>query len=156
MRDSNYNCQVLEKMQGELFSNYMRYEICSPLIFIRRFMYSDLAKRFDNQTVLLESSSIQLMVDEINAQYGVTNYGKVESINTEALFWVGSLLRHWCFTYEIRSKLLVAMIDIKKIINRYPLYHSMDFDYAIKRIIEEDKIRIDRKDILEIIKEIEK
>ena len=156
MRSANYNSQVLEKMQGELFAIYMRYEICSPIIFVRRFMYSDLAKRFDDQTVLLESSSIENMVDEIDDQYGVSNYGKIDRINTEALYWLGALLRHWCFTYEIRSKILIANVDIKKLLSRYPLYHSMDFDYAIKRIIEEDKIKIEKKDILDILKELEK
>lgn len=145
------NCMMLCKMQANLFTHYHKYCDCSPLVFVRRFMTSKLAERFDDLTVLLEISSEKTFVDEINAQYGVTHRGEKSEVETEALFWMGYIYRHWCYVYEVPSKLLVQYLPPSALLRRYFLYHSMDLDYAIERIAEEEKICLPPKKTIDEI-----
>lgn len=157
VREFDYNGQVLSKIQAELFSEYYIYEKCSPLVFIRRFMNSDLAERFDNLFILTEASSIYTFVEELDEQYGPTTFGNPYLYNFEALYWVGYLLRYWCYTYEINSKQLIQKINLKKIIERYYIYHSMDPALSVQTIMEEDNIVIDNEvDVIKIIEELKK
>ncbi len=157
MRNFDYNGQTLAKIQGELFAEYPACEKCSPLIFIRRFMNSNLARRFDNLTVLSDADSIYTFVDELNEEYGVTKFGDPNLFPPEVLYWVGYLLRYWCFTYEISSRQLIKKINLKTIFQRYYIYHSMDPALAIENIIEEENIKIENEvDILSIIEEFRK
>lgn len=155
MRKAGLNCIMLCKMQGNLFAHYYKYCDCSPLVFVRRFMTSKLAERFDDLTVLLEVSSEKTFVDEINAQYGITHHGKKTDKDEEVLFWTGYIYRYWCYVYEISSKKLVQHLNPGKLFRRYYLYHSMDLQYAIERIAEEEKIYLPpRKSIEEILDEL--
>ena len=157
MKKADYNCTVLCKMQANLFFEYDNYESCSPTVFIRRFMNSDLAKRFDDYTVLLDISSNETFIQELNEQYGETTFGKTEPQLKEAMFWVGYLYRYWCFVYEIPSKKLIRYVNPKMLLDRYYVYHSMDLDYAIERICEEEKILLKpNKTIEELLEELMK
>lgn len=142
MKKFDYNGSVLAKMQGNLFSQYSEYEKCSPLIFIRRFMNSELALRFDNIFILKEASSIDSLVEELDEEYGPTSFGDPNLYSKEALYWTGYILRYWCYVCDLLSKELIKLINVKKIIERYPMYHTMDPEYAIQTIVEEDNIVI--------------
>ena len=155
MKNTGFNCNVLCKMQANLFYSYSDYANCSPLFFIRRFMNSNLAKRFDDYTILLDSSSNETLVDELNEQYGETSFGKPIPELKEALYWVGYLYRYWCYTFGVSSKNLVAKVHPKMLVDRYYLYHSMDLDYVIERISEEENISFPpKKTIHEILEEL--
>ena len=157
MKKADYNCTVLCKMQANLFFEYDNYVSCSPTVFIRRFMNSDLAKRFDDYTVLLDISSNETFIQELNEQYGETTFGKTEPKLKEAMFWAGYLYRYWCFVYEIPSKKLIRYVNPKMLLDRYYVYHSMDLDYAIERICEEEKILLKpNKTIGELLEELMK
>lgn len=157
MKDFDYNGHTLARIQGDLFENYSVCQKCSPYIFIRRFMNSKLAKRFDNTTILGEASSIYTFVDELNEEYGDTNFGNPNLFNPDVLYWVGYLLRYWCFTYEISSKTLINKINLKGIFQRYYIYHSMDPSLAIENIMEEDHITFEKeRDIMSILRELMK
>ena len=137
MRKHDYNCSILCRMQGNLFMHFMDYESCSPSIFIRRFMNSELVTRFDNLEILLERSSNASLVSEIDEQYGITNFGNPKQMHPEALFWMGYVYRYWCFTREISSKHLYAQVKPEELYNRYYIYHSFGMEYLIERLEEE-------------------
>ena len=133
------NGLILCKMQGELFENYSEFSSCSPYVFIRRFMYSKLAQRFDNKLILLDCSSVQTMVEEIDEQYGPTRFGHKVIYSKEIMYWVGYVYRYWAYIYEVPSSSLYAHVIPSILYDRYEMYHTMDVEYAIKRIIEEYK-----------------
>lgn len=137
MREKNYNCSVLCRMQANLFMHFMDYENCSPSVFIRRFMNSDLAKRFDNLEIVLERSSNASLTREIDEQYGPTYFGNPNKIDPEVLYWTGYVYRYWSFTREISSKSLYNIVKPEILFERYPIYHSFGLDYLIDRITEE-------------------
>jgi len=155
MKKMTNNGILLCKIQADLFANYRSFSNCSPYFFIRRFMNSDLAKRFDDSTVLADISSNKTFIDEIDEQYGKTSFGKNNnSISNEMMYWVGYVYRYWSYTYEISSKALIMHVNPNILFNRYELYHSMDVSYLIDRICEEEDIMIPpNKTIEEILRD---
>ena len=157
MSKMGYNLRLLCHLQGNLFSHYRDFCSCSPYVFIRRFMNSKLCRRFDDQTILLEQSTNETFVEELNEEYGETTFGKPDLVEREPLYWVGYLYRYWSNTRKIPSPILYSKIKPDKLVQRYFIYHSMDLDYAIDRIIEEEGISfetiIGEKDIMEVIEE---
>ena len=154
MKKMDYNGIMLCKIQANLFKNYREYSSCSPYFFIRRFMNSHLSERFDDMTILLEASSDETFINEIDEQYGMTFFGKADSISPEVMYWVGYVYRYWSYIYEVPSHLLFKQVQPKLLFDRYALYHSMDVEYAIERICEEETILISpNKTLQEIIDE---
>ncbi len=155
MKDLDYNGLVLCRLQGNLFEHFSDYLHCSPYVFIRRFMYSDLAARFDNKTVLLESSTEESMLFEITTQYGFINRGNPKEVHPEILYWVGYVYRFWSYYYDVPSYLLFRHVQPKMLINRYYVYHSMDIRLAIEKIIDEENILLPpNKTIQELIEDM--
>ena len=89
------------RYQAILFSLSREETECSSPVFLRRFMYSSAARRMDSDGFLFESVSQADLIDEINAEYGETDYGKVK-YNTEELYWIGYIYKYWC--YVVHSK----------------------------------------------------
>jgi len=154
MKKMTNNGLLLCKIQADLFANYSSFTHCSPYFFIRRFLFSDLAKRFDDTTVLLDSSSNKTFIDEIDAQFGKTSFGGSKSISKEIMYWIGYVYRYWAYTYEIPSNELFLKVQPKVLVSRYELYHSMDVDYLIERIIEEEHIDLmTSKQLLDLLED---
>lgn len=123
------------RYQGELFSISKEKVECSSPIFLRRFMYSNVARRMDCEGFLFESISQMDVIDEINIEFGASDYGKIK-YSKEELYWMGYLYRYWCYTHEIGSKKLYKMIKPEELRKLYYPYHSLDPAQAIERIIE--------------------
>jgi len=64
--------------QAELFKESIIQQACSSKIFIRRFMNSELAERIDSKGFLFESSGIIDVLEELDKEYGSTDYGKIK------------------------------------------------------------------------------
>ena len=157
MKKMTNNGLLLCKIQADLFANYHSFCNCSSYFFVRRFMFSDLAKRFDDTTILLDSSSNETFINEIDNQFGKTTFGSVKTIDKEKMYWLGYVYRYWAFIHEIPSNMLFQIVQPRLILDRYDLYHSMDIEYVIERIIEEENISlIVPKDLIEIIEEMAK
>lgn len=157
MREMTNNAKLLCRIQAELFANYDSFSHCSPYFFIRRFMYSNLAKRFDDISVLGEISTIESFIDEIDEQFGKTTFGKRVDVSKEVLYWTGFMYRYFAYRYEISSQSLFQRVQPKLFFERYKLYHSMDPDYVIERIIEEEKIDLRTPEqIVDLIQEYAK
>lgn len=139
-RKMTYNGLILCRIQADLFANYYDFSPCSPYIFIRRFSYSFLAKSFDDTTILLDASSNQTFIDEIDRQFGKTTFGASKQIDKDAMYWVGYVYRYISYIYKISSDELFIKVKPNILLSRFRLYHSMDIEYAIERIIEEEGI----------------
>ena len=90
-------------LQADIFAESLETTQCSSPIFIRRFMNSQVAARMDHRGFLLEASDAVSILNEVEAQYGPTSYGK-ERYGREELYWLGYLYRYWAYTYEKSSK----------------------------------------------------
>lgn len=122
-------------LQAEVFAASITAMQCSTPIFIRRFMYSEVASRMDRRGFLLEASDVVRILNEVDAQYGPTSYGK-ERYGREELYWLGYLYRYWAYTYEKSSKQVYKQMKPKDLRKLYYPYHSLDPAQAIERILE--------------------
>ena len=125
----------LSRMQAELFVLSATKLECSSPIFLRRFMLSKVATRMDQDGFLYESCTVEGILQEIEEEFGATNYGK-EKYSTEELYWIGYLYRYWCYTYEKSSKQVYKLMKPKELRGLYYPYHSLDPAQAIERILE--------------------
>ena len=123
------------KIQGEIFAASETQTDCSSLIFMRRFMNSQLARRMDLGGFLFEACDVSRAIEEINEEFGESAYGK-EKYSEEELYWIGYLYRYWAYTYQKTSKQLYRMTKPKELRELYYPYHSLDPAQAIERILE--------------------
>jgi hypothetical protein len=125
----------LSSYQAELFEASLNHTSCSSLIFIRRFMNSKLALRFDLHSILFETSTTEDAFNEIEEEYGPSSYGKVK-FSSEELHWIGYIYRYWSYTEDLSSKALYRKIKPDELRKVYFPYHSLDPEQAIERIKE--------------------
>ena len=128
------------KIQARIFESSIAKASCSSLIFMRRFMNSQVAERFDRIGFLFESCSDDKVFDQIIEEYGETSYGK-EKYTPNELHWIGYIYRYWAYTYEKTSKQLYRMVKPKELRDVYYPYHSLDPAKAIERIMEAKGIK---------------
>lgn len=122
-------------MQGSLFEKSLEMCSCSSAVFVRRFMNSRLATRFDEGSLLFESTTFESLFDEIDAQYGPSSYGSGR-FGAEALYWMGYLYRYWSEAFGLSSKRVYKIIQARELNSLYYAYHSLDPAQAIERICE--------------------
>ena len=139
MRNFDETGLKLCRMQAKLFVLSASKLECSSPIFLRRFMLSEVASRMDRGGFLCESCTGEQLLQEIEDEFGSTNYGK-EKYGTEELYWMGYLYRYWCYTYEKSSKQVYRQIKPKKLRLLYYPYHSLDPSKAIERILESENL----------------
>ena len=114
----------------------------SSEIFIRRFMKSEIAKRFDNESILetnIQANDILQLVDE---EYGVSDYGSVKYTHNE-MYWIGYIYRYFAVTYELTSPQVYKIVKPKELRGLFLPYHTMDPAQAIERILEAKEMLID-------------
>ena len=121
--------------QAELFERSVSKLECSSRIFVRRFMYSDLASRIDSNGYWFEATCIDDAFEELERQYGKTEYGQ-QKYSEEEMHWIGYIYRYWAYTYEKSSKQLFKYIKPEQLRDLYFPYHSLDPAQAIERILE--------------------
>ena len=135
MKDFDERGMKLCRMQARLFVLSASKLKCSSPVFMRRFMLSGVASRMDRDSFLYESCTEDRILQEIEEEFGPTNYGK-EKYSTEELYWIGYLYRYWCYTYEKSSKQIYKIIKPNELRQLYYPYHSLDPSQAIERILE--------------------
>lgn len=123
------------KYQGNLFQASVEEVGCSSSVFLRRFMHSGVAKRMDSVGFLFEATDVADALDEIEMQFGKTDYGKTKYSKNE-LYWMGYLYRYWAYTRECSSKSVYKLIKPGELRDLYFPYHSLDSAQAIERILE--------------------
>ena len=149
---------LLCELQGATFELSLEKIETSSLIFIRRFMNSDVVKLFDNGSILQTNLQPQDIIEYIEEEYHELKYGKEKYTNNE-MYWIGYLYRYFSYTYELSSYRVYKMVKPKELRNLYLPYHTLSVEQAIERILEAKNIQLEVDDIhkqLEIYKKIRK
>lgn len=126
---------LLCELQAKAFENSIDKMEASSEIFIRRFMNSKIAKRLDNKSILesnIQANDILQFVDE---EYGVTDYGTVKYTHNE-MYWIGYIYRYFAITYDLMSVQVYKIVKPKELRGLFLPYHTMDPSQAIERILE--------------------
>lgn len=135
MRKLESNDLELCRLQGRLFESSPELCPCSSPVFVRRFMNSQLAERFDDGSVLFESSTLDSLNAELVEQYGPSEYGSTR-YDGETLYWMGYLYRYWAVASGLSSKRIYKIVQARELGGLYYAYHSLDPAQAISRICE--------------------
>lgn len=135
MRDFDINGLRLAEYQGKLFELSSNRLECSSSIFIRRFLHSDLLKLLDKNESSLISLDVNEGLEDIENQFGKTNYGKIK-FSKEVLFWMGYLYRYISYTRDIETPLLMKLINYKQLNELYYVYHTQDLEWCINNLLE--------------------
>ena len=156
MKKIDHDGLLLCKIQGVIFENSLKKTKTSSEIFIRRFMFSDIAKEFDSKAYLNGSITKDEVFELIEDEYGESSYGK-NKYSEQVLYWIGYLYRYFSYTYELTSKQVYRYVKPRELNGLYLAYHTLDCAQAIERILEAKNISFDideqNKRLLQIIKE---
>ena len=138
-------------IQGKCFEQSVIDEECSSNVFIRRFMNSSFVNRMDNLSFLNETMSVEGILEEIDKEYGKSNYGKIK-FSVNEMYWIGYIYRYLSYIYQIDSKNVYKIIKGSELRKLYSSYHTLDSLNAIDRILEAKSINLD-KDVNQLTKE---
>ena len=114
MRKIDKDGLLLCELQATAFENSVDKMESSSEIFIRRFMKSKIAKRLDNGSVLesnIQANDILQFVDE---EYGVSDYGTVKYTRNE-MYWIGYIYRYFAIICELTSVQVYKIIKPKEL-----------------------------------------
>ena len=135
MRKISNDGLLLCKIQAETFENSIDKMDTSSEIFVRRFMRSSIVKQLDNEAILATNLQANDILDFINEEYGISNYGSVKYSKDE-MYWIGYIYRYFAYTYEWTSSRIYKNIKPKELRSVYLPYHTLDPAQAIERILE--------------------
>ncbi len=144
MRKISKDGLLLCKFQAEAFENSIDKMDTSSEIFIRRFMKSEIAKRLDNESVLESNIQANDILELINEEYGISNYGSVKYSRNE-IYWIGYIYRYFASTYEMSSAQVYKIVKPKELRGLFLPYHTMDPAQAIERILEAKEMLVDEE-----------
>ena len=132
---------LLCDMQSELFEESLKVN-GSSAIFIRRFMNSQVAKRFDDESILNESKTNESILAEIISEYDKDASG-TQKYSSEEMAWIGYIYRYWHILYKTPSKKIYKICNSSEMRNLFYVYHTLDPKKAIDRILESKNIVIE-------------
>ncbi len=138
---------LLCELQARAFELSSSVMLTSSAIFIRRFMNSKVAKSMDSTAFLQLNIAEKDILDSINEEYGVSQYGKVKYTKNE-LYWIGYIYRYYAYTYGISSRQAYKLIKAKELRDLFLPYHTMDPAQAIERILESKGLALDEEEKL--------
>ena len=110
-------------------------------------MKSEIAKRFDNESVLESNIQPNDILELINEEYGISDYGSVKYKRNE-IYWIGYIYRYFAFTYDISSAQFYKIVKPKELRGLFLAYHTLDPAQAIERILEAKGMLIDEEEEL--------
>lgn len=139
MKKLDNNEYSICRMQGKIFEKSLAKCDASSPIFIRRFMYSTIAKSFDDRSILVSAVDIDEVLDLINDEFGRSSYGK-EKYSPNELYWIGYIYRVICFYYNISSRAAFKLVPARKIIDFYEIGHTFDPEDAAERLLSDTNI----------------
>ncbi len=135
MKKLDFNERKLCQLQGKLFEESLDKTHCSSLIFIRRFMSSNLAKKFDDYSFFVTSLDLNDCFIELENEYGKSSYGKIK-YSSDEMFWIGYIYRALAIILKLTSKKVFTLFNAKEIIKYYNIYHTFDIEQACEKMIE--------------------
>lgn len=133
---------LLCELQAKAFELSAERSLSSSEIFIRRFMNSLIAKSIDNDAILQTNIQAKDILDRIDEQYGMSEYGSVKYTKNE-LYWIGYIYRFFAYTYDVSSVQVYKIIKPKELRGLFLPYHTMAPEQAIERILEAKNLLLD-------------
>ena len=118
-------------VQGKLFQ-LAATRGYDPAAFIDAFMRSEVAVGLDSDYNRLQWSGEIYILHRLEEEVTLAKGGM--AVDPEALFWVGYITRYWHFATGESSRDIHAIADAKRLITVYPGYHTLDCDFAIKKL----------------------
>ena len=135
MKKLDFNERKLCQIQGKIFEESIDKVECSSLIFIRRFMLSNLSKKFDDYSFLVMAIDINDCFYEIDNEYGSSSYGQTKYSKNE-MFWIGYIYRALSIIYKLSSREVFKLFNAKKIVEYYNIFHTFDIEQATEKMME--------------------
>lgn len=148
MKKMNRDGLLLCELQAKAFENSIKKMDSSSEIFIRRFMRSRIAKRLDDESILDSNIQADDILDLVDEEYGISNYGSVKYTRNE-MYWIGYIYRYFAITYELTSVQVYKIVKPRELRSLFLSYHTMDPSQAIERILEAKGLLTDEKSELE-------
>lgn len=148
MKKINKNGLLLCELQATTFEISIDKMNSSSEIFIRRFMKSKIAKRLDDESVLESNIQANDILEFVDEEYGITNYGTVKYTHNE-MYWIGYIYRYFAVVCELTSAQVYKIVKPKELRGLFLPYHTMDPLQAIERILEAKGLFIDESIELE-------
>ena len=155
MKKLDFNERKLCQIQGKIFEESIDKVECSSLIFIRRFMLSNLSKKFDDYSFLVMAFDINDCFYEIDNEYGSSSYGKTKYYKNE-MFWIGYIYRALSIIYKLSSREVFKLFNAKKIVSYYSIYHTFDIEQAAEKMMESINYQLPdlEKDAYKLLKKL--
>lgn len=148
MKKMNRDGLLLCELQAKAFENSIKKMDSSSEIFIRRFMRSRIAKRIDDESILDSNIQADDILDLVDEEYGISNYGSVKYTRNE-MYWIGYIYRYFAITYELTSVQVYKIVKPRELRSLFLPYHTMDPSQTIERILEAKGFLTDEKSELE-------
>lgn len=134
MRTLSEEQRRLCTLQARVFEVSGTASPCGSAVFVRRFMYSNFAKRLDDAPVSPVQAPLQQLVEDVDREFGKP-YG-TKRYSADELYWMGYLYRYWQCATGKTSKAIYHIMGARELRNLYLPYHTLDPMQAIERIME--------------------
>lgn len=139
---------LLCEIQADVFEKSINYLNSSSEIFIRRFMHSEVAKSFDDVSILYTNLQALDVLDLLNEEYGETSYGSTK-FSKDEMYWMGYIYRYFAYTYDYSTLRVYKIIKPKELRTLYQPYHTLDPSGAIERIMESKGLLLSEEEELD-------
>ena len=136
---------LLCDLQGNTFELSLELTATSSEIFMRRFMYSKVAKSLDNESVLQMNIQPKDIIKRIEEEYKESKYGSVKYTKNE-MYWIGYLYRYFSYTYELPSTRVYKIVKPKELRGLFLPYHTLSIEQAIVGLLEAKGIKLNQED----------
>ena len=107
MRIINENQRKLCVVQGKIFEKSKDLSYSSSPVFIKHFMYSEIAKSLDKGNYFIESDDIDKRVNELIKNEKI--YGN-KKYSDDELYWIGYIYRYMQMALEVSSNKLIKLV----------------------------------------------
>ena len=118
-------------VQGRLFKLSTAY---ASEDFIRNFMYSEVAWHLDSPYSIYQCMGEEYLLEELVDEKNISAAG--EKYDPEVLYWIGYIYRYWACYRNTSSKEIYRYAPAKTMKRNYLLFHTLDPDVAIDKLIE--------------------
>ena len=135
MKQFDRDGKIICIYQAKLFEQSVTKLNTSSAIFVRRFMYSEVATEFDSLAFLDGTESLNNIFERLDEEYGPSTYGSVK-YNKAIMYWCGYLYRYFCYCYEISTREAFKYLPFKYVASTYISYHTLSIPNAIERLLE--------------------
>jgi len=133
-RDIGPDGRMLCEIQGRIFEESLtKFKGSSP-IFVRRFMLSETATFFDDKTYLIQSSSDNSVLEDLEKEFGPTSYGQ-KRFSADELHWMGYMYRFWCLSTGYSSKRVFHLCKSNTMVSYFAPLHTQDPSAALDTIL---------------------